>query len=93
MWVSTTLSKHFIMIGVRATVVIHAGRWTLLGEGDNGCGLEAEWSNAQDKGKVEDGVESISQVVATCSESLPREVVWSIYLVGVDLSQGPVYLV
>ena len=57
-------------------VVIQAGRLALLGEGDNGCGLEAGGSSAVTEGKVEDGGENFSQLVGTRSESPPRDVVW-----------------
>ena len=43
------------------------------------------------EGTVEDGGENISQLVGACSESSSRDVVWSWYLVGVDVPQDFVY--
>lgn len=42
------------------------------------------------EGQVEDGCENISQLVGTCSESPPRDVVWSGCLAGVDVPQDSV---
>ena len=54
----------------------------VLGKGVDGCGLEAGGNSAVTEGKVEDGGENISQLVGTCSESPPRDVVWSCCLAG-----------
>ena len=54
-------------------VIIHAGSWALLEEGNDGCGLEAGGNGAVAEGKVEDGCENISQFVGACSESPPRD--------------------
>ena len=56
-------------------VIIQAGGWALLGEGDDGRGLEAGRNSTVAEGKVEDGCENISQLVGACSESPLRDVV------------------
>ncbi len=73
-------------------VIIQAGGCSILGKGDNGCGLETGGNGTLAEGKVEDRGENIRQLAGTCSERLPRDVVWSCCLMGVDLPQGSVYL-
>lgn len=72
---------------------IKAGGWALIGEGDNGCGLEAHENSALVEGKVKDGGENISQIVGTCFKGMPQDIVWSCCLTGVDLSLCFLYLV
>lgn len=74
-------------------VVIQAGGWAPLRQGDDGRGLKARWYNALAEGEVENGGEDINQLVSTCSEDPPGNVVWSCCFAGVDLPQSFVYLV
>ena len=74
------------------SVVIQAAWWALLWNRDDGCGLETGGNCAKADGKVEDGCENISQLVGACSESSPRDVIWSGCLARVDVPQDSVYL-
>ena len=70
------------------SVIIQVGGWTLLGKGDDDCGLKAGGNDAVAEGKVEDGGKNISQLTGACSESPSRDVVWFSCLAGVDVPQN-----